>query len=82
MILHAEDLYNFNPGDDDMSTSLPDALNGALEESCLGHEYMNVSELIRVVRWREAVPAVTVGNPHAGNRERKPHDNWRIRNRI
>ena len=82
MVLHAEDLYNFNPNAHDIATKVPDAMNGALEESCLGHEYMNVSELTRVVRWRYSAPAATTTNPNAGKRERNPQDNLRLRNRL
>jgi len=80
MSLHAEDLYNFNPGDQDIGTGIPDALNGPLEESCLGQEYLSVSTLIRVLRWTENNVGA-VSNPSGDSRERAPHDNRRVRNR-
>ena len=80
--LHAEDLYNFNPGDNDADTEIPDAMNGRFEESCLAREYLNVSTLDRVVRWRATEAEANVTNPSAGSRERNPQDNRRMRNRL
>ena len=82
MTLHAEDLYNFNPGDEDLATGIPDALNGSLEESCLGREYMSVSTLIRVVRWTEMDLQPSTANPNGTSRQRNPQDNRRLRNRV
>jgi hypothetical protein len=82
MTLHAEDLYNFNPGDEDLATGLPDALNGSLEESCLGREYMNVSTLIRLLRWTETAVQNSSVNPDGASRQRNPQDNRRLRNRV
>ncbi|HMG57561.1 MAG TPA: DUF4157 domain-containing protein [Kofleriaceae bacterium] len=41
MTIHAEDMYNFNPGNVDIATGTPDAANGRFEVTGLGHEYMN-----------------------------------------
>ncbi len=63
--LHAEDRYNFNPGAKDIATGTPDAENGRFEVTGLGHEFMNVSTITRVIRFststdpvpdRQAVP--------------------------
>ena len=81
MTLHAEDLYNFNPGAQDVGTSIPDALNGPLEESCLGQDYLNVSTLVRVLRWEEADYS-WVDNAKRDSPDRAPNDNRRLRNRM
>jgi hypothetical protein len=41
MTIHAEDMYNFNPGNLDIATGTPDAANGRFEVTGLGHEYLN-----------------------------------------
>ena len=41
MTIHAEDMYNFNPGDADIATGTPDSANGRFEITGLGHEYLN-----------------------------------------
>lgn len=41
MTIHAEDMYNFNPGAADIATGTPDASNGRFEVTGLGHEYLN-----------------------------------------
>lgn len=41
MTIHAEDMYNFNPGDSDIATGTPDSANGRFEITGLGHEYLN-----------------------------------------
>jgi hypothetical protein len=41
MTIHAEDMYNFNPGATDIATGTPDSANGRFELTGLGHEYLN-----------------------------------------
>jgi hypothetical protein len=41
MTIHAEDMYNFNPGAADIATGTPDAANGRFEITGLGREYLN-----------------------------------------
>ncbi|WP_437722424.1 eCIS core domain-containing protein [Sorangium sp. So ce861] len=41
MTIHAEDMYNFNPGAADIATGAPDSANGRFEITGLGHEYLN-----------------------------------------
>lgn len=53
MTLHAEDRYNFNPGQSDIATGVPDATRGKLEMTGLAHQYMNYSTLQRDVRWTQ-----------------------------
>jgi hypothetical protein len=82
MTLHAEDRYNFNPGNQDISTGIPDDANGRFETSGLAQQYMNYSTLIRVLRWKGSTADSPVVTRVANRRERKPQDNVRIRNRI
>lgn len=49
--LHAEDRYNFNPGQADIATGAPDATRGRLEQVGLAHQYMNYATLNRDVSW-------------------------------
>jgi hypothetical protein len=53
MTLHAEDRYNFNPGQSDIATGVPDATRGKLEVTGLAHQYTNYSTLQRDVRWTQ-----------------------------
>ena len=49
--LHAEDRYNFNPGNVDIATGQPDSENGRFEESGLAHQYMNYGSVERNLSW-------------------------------
>lgn len=66
--LHAEDRYNFNPGQYDIATGVPDATRGKLEQTGLGHQYMQYATLDREVSWTQGDIAETtvVENPNEG----------------
>ncbi|MBN2194635.1 MAG: hypothetical protein JW751_17595 [Polyangiaceae bacterium] len=49
LTLHAEDMYNFNPGAADIATGAPDSDNGRFQVSRLAYEFMNRSQLTRTV---------------------------------
>jgi surface antigen len=51
--LHAEDRYNFNPGQSDITSGTPDAENGRLVVVGLANEYMQYSTLEREVTWKQ-----------------------------
>jgi hypothetical protein len=51
LTLHAEDRYNFNPGQKDIASDTPDELFGGFEESGLAKSYMNYGEAILVEQW-------------------------------
>jgi hypothetical protein len=51
--LHAEDRYNFNPGQSDITSGTPDAENGKLVVVGLANEYMQYSTLEREVTWKQ-----------------------------
>lgn len=81
--LHAEDRYNFNPGDQDIATGIPDSANGRFELAGLGRQYTNLATLTRMIRWTGgafALPPESLVLPN--RRQRQPNDNRRLRNRV
>lgn len=80
--IHMEDRYNFNPGNVDIATGVPDSANGIFEVTGLAHQYTNYATVRRQVSWREGdwSAANTKGAPTS--RQRKPQNNRRIRNRT
>lgn len=56
MTLHAEDMYNFNPGQKDIETGIPDSVNGRFTQVRLAHPYLNSSTLVRSVSWKGVLP--------------------------
>lgn len=52
MTLHAEDRYNFNPGQHDIATGVPDSDNGIFEITGLGQQFDQTAELRRIVKWQ------------------------------
>jgi hypothetical protein len=53
LTLHMEDMYNFNPGQHDLATGIPDLANGTFEITGLAKEYVNVGTALRHTRWVE-----------------------------
>lgn len=51
LVLHAEDRYNFNPKQADITTGIPDSANGRFSRSGLAQQYMNTSTLNRNIQW-------------------------------
>ncbi len=47
LTLHMEDMYNFNPGQADIASGIPDDDNGRFEITGLGHEFLQVATLER-----------------------------------
>ncbi len=82
MALHAEDQYNFNPGAHDIKTGIPDAANGVFEVTGLAQQYMNYATLYRLVRWSGKTADSPSVSRIAADRDRKPDDNRRARNRL
>lgn len=80
--IHIEDRYNFNPGAQDINTSIPDQQNGELELSGLGRQYMNYSTLVRNLNWSGAASTPTLVTGAPTSRQREPNDNFRLRNRL
>ncbi|MBK8181375.1 MAG: hypothetical protein V9E94_04935 [Microthrixaceae bacterium] len=52
MTLHAEDRYNFNPGQRDIVTGIPDSDNGIFEITGLGNQFDQTAELRRIIKWK------------------------------
>lgn len=52
MTLHAEDRYNFNPGQRDIATGIPDSDNGTFEITGLGNQFDQTAELRRIIKWK------------------------------
>lgn len=82
MTLHAEDRYNFNPGNADIATGTPDADNGIFEQTGLAHQYMNYATLERRVAWEQGRPQDATSTRPNPSRDRQPQDNRRARNRT
>ena len=80
--LHMEDRYNFNPGQSDIATGIPDSDNGIFELTGLARQYMNYGEVNRYVTWTEGDIANAQITDPDDSRNRKPSDNRRARNRI
>ncbi len=49
--VHAEDLYNFNPGSTDITSNIPDSANGRFAELGWAKEFRTSGELERTVTW-------------------------------
>jgi hypothetical protein len=66
--LHAEDRYNFNPGQADIATGVPDATRGKLEQTGLAHQYTQYATLNRDVSWTQGNISTTTRttNPNEG----------------
>jgi hypothetical protein len=63
MSLHVEDMYNFNPGAQDIATGTPDSANGRFEITGLGHEFLHTATLERSIE--VTVPIGPVNNPRS-----------------
>ena len=61
--IHMEDMYNFNPGQSDMETGIPDSENGRFEITGLGHQYMHYGTYSFPLEWKEG--SREVGAAHA-----------------
>lgn len=49
--IHMEDTYNFNPGDKDATTGIPDDENGRFQVVGLAKQYLNVGTATRTLTW-------------------------------
>jgi hypothetical protein len=74
LLVHAEDMYNFDPHKVDIATGAPDEANGRFQECGLGDEFLSVGTATRQIKFSlpltasdsGAVPAdlVVTGGPH------------------
>jgi hypothetical protein len=81
LTLHVEDRYNFNPGDSDIATGIPDEANGRFELAGLGTQYMNFASITRMLRWTLLSSQRATSMDNYAGRLRRPADNRRLRNR-
>jgi hypothetical protein len=82
MILHAEDRYNFNPGDADIATGIEDSENGKFERTGLAHQYDNLATLQRYLKWTGLDLGVELSSRPHTTRLRQPANNRRVQNRL
>ncbi len=82
LVIHAEDRYNFNPGNADLATGIPDAANGVFEVTGLAKQYTNYATLTRRVAWSGAPATTFTVSMTPWLRQREPRDNRRLRNRL
>lgn len=82
LTLHVEDRYNFNPGDSDIATGIPDEANGRFELAGLGTQYMNYASVTRILRWTLLSSQRTTAMDNYASRLRRPADSRRLRNRL
>ena len=81
MDLHAEDRYNFNPGDADLATGVTDSENGRFEVTRLGHAYQSQATLRRLFSWTGLKLGVSIDAVGGSPLTRQPDNNRRARNR-
>ena len=82
MTLHADDRYNFNPGDEDVVTGIPDSDNGRFERTGWAHQFDHFSTLQRYLKWEGFSLGVALSVRPNTVRVRQPSDNRRLRNRL
>jgi hypothetical protein len=81
LVIHAEDQYNFNPGDADIATGIPDNENGLFVVVGFADGYYQSSTLRRSFNWKGSSLGVASMNSGARPRNRQPQNN-RATNRI
>jgi hypothetical protein len=69
LILHAEDRYNFNPGDKDIATGIADKENGVFEVTGLGKEFDSKSTLKRRIEFSASKDPVADFRKQPGDRK-------------
>lgn len=53
LTVYAEDKYNFNPGQQDIATGIPDSDNGNFELTGLAQEFMQHGAYTETIKWQE-----------------------------
>jgi hypothetical protein len=67
MVIHMEDMYNFNPGNDDIETGIADEANGRFEVTGLGHEFLNEGSLTRPLQFDSSLARAVGSRAEPGN---------------
>ncbi len=55
--IEMEEMYNFNPGQNDIATGVPDAVFGRLQVVGLGHEFRQIGTVEREISFTRAMDA-------------------------
>jgi len=85
--VHIEDMYNFNPSQNDIASGVPDSWNGAFSRTGLASQYINYGSITRRISWVGS-PSISstysVKTPERTSKrgDRQPDNNRRIRNRL
>lgn len=83
MILHVEDMYNFNPDENDNATGIPDKENGQFSITGLAKPYINYATLTRYIEWSGLhIGSSAMIKKEPSQRQRKPKSNRRLRNNL
>jgi hypothetical protein len=82
IVIHIEDMYNFNPGQSDIATGLPDSANGVFEITGLAKQYVNYGSITRGLEWFLGEFSLSDDVLNQKNRGRRPSDNRRLRNKL
>jgi hypothetical protein len=59
LTLEMEDMYNFNPGAEDIATGIPDSANGRFELTGLAHEYLTTGRISRTLTFTAPLDPTT-----------------------
>jgi len=82
LTVHTEDRHNFNPGQHDMATGIPDSANGLFEITGLASQYTNYATVQRHITWIEGSWSKVATSGAPTDRQPKPQDSRHLRNRI
>ena len=82
LLVTAEDYYNFNPGQADIASGIPDSANGIFEVVGFAKGYPQSGVLRRAFSWRGFAPGVAAMGVGPVQRARQPDENRRARNRL
>jgi len=82
IVISFEDMYNFNPGQRDIATGLPDSANGVFEISGLAKQYINYGSINRRIDWFFGGFVLDDVSLCENDRNRRPSNNRRLRNKL
>ncbi len=82
LTLHVEDMYNFNPGVQNIATGIPDSESGIFSIIGLAKQYVNYLTLTRGVEWKGFHVRLSKVSKEPFLRSQKPRDNRLLRNNL
>lgn len=65
---YMEDMYNFNPGQADIASGTPDAVNGRFAELGWAKEFKTYGSLTQTITWQVFTPSSTPTPNKGGSR--------------